>query len=279
MALSSSLVRTQGFQPCNTGSNPVKVTKKIVMRLKIIYEDTNLIVIDKPPGIIVFSEEKTNPPASAMPKALRAGEKTIIDLILKKYPELKNISKTLRYGLIHRLDKDTSGILLIARNNQSLIFFQKQFQLKKVIKKYTALIVGNIKRKKGIIETIIERSAKNRKKQKVYLFCDPAQKKENPRKAITEYKTLMRIKNYTLVEIKPKTGRKHQIRCHLAYLGHLIAGDKIYGFKNQPHPGGLKRQFLHASYLEIILPNGEKKIFRSKLPKELEETLLKLNSK
>ena len=236
------------------------------MQLKIIYEDTNLIVINKPPGIIVFSKKKTK-------------EKTIIDLILKKYPELKNIGKALRYGLVHRLDKDTSGVLLIAKNNQILNFLQKQFLSKKVVKKYTALVVGNIKKNKGRIETIIERSAKNRKKQKVYLFCDPTIKKKNPRKAITEYKVLKRIKNYTLLEICPKTGRKHQIRVHLAYLGYPIVGDKLYGFKNQPCPKGLKRHFLHASYLEIILPNGEKKVFRSKLPKELEETLLKLNSK
>lgn len=230
------------------------------MQLKIIYEDIDLIVVDKPSGIIVFSEKKIK-------------QKTIIDLLLKQYPKLKNIGKSLRYGLIHRLDKDTSGILLIAKNNQSLIFFQKQFQLKKVVKKYIALVIGKIKKNKGKIETIIERSPKNRKKQKVYLSGEPLPKKENLRKAVTEYRVLKKFKNYTLVEVCPKTGRKHQIRCHFAYLSHPIVGDIMYGFKNQPCPQNLKRQFLHANYLKIKLPDGKTKVFKSNLPNDLKKVL------
>jgi len=212
--------------------------------LKIIYEDNNLLAIGKPAGIVTS------------------------DL----YPNLKKV---------HRLDKDTSGILLIAKNDKSLIFFQKQFKDREVKKKYIALVVGKVKNNQGIIETLIDRAPGNRKKQKVYLPTEPSAK--GKRKAITEYRVIERFpasdgKNYTLLEISLKTGRKHQIRCHFSYLGHPAAGDKVYGFKNQPCPKELKRQFLHATYLKIKLPKGEIKEFHSKLPDSLERVLKELKS-
>jgi 23S rRNA pseudouridine1911/1915/1917 synthase len=174
---------------------------------------------------------------------------------------------------VHRLDKDTSGIILVAKNNESLIFLQKQFKNREVEKKYIALAVGNIKEGAGIIETLIGRSPQNKLKQKAYPLL---QESSGRRKAITEYKVLKRYKDYTLVEVWPKTGRKHQIRCHLAHLQRPIAGDKMYGFKNQPTPEGLKRHFLHASYLKIKLINGKTKEFNSELPTDLSKTLEKL---
>ena len=244
-------------------------------KLKIIYEDNDLLVIDKPAGMIVFPEGAGIPPG-------RGEEKTLIDLLLEKYPELKNVGKTPRYGIIHRLDKDTSGILLVAKNNKSLIFSQKQFKDRRVEKRYIALVIGNIKGKQGIIKTLIGRAPKNRKKQKAYLFNEPNAK--GKREAITEYKVITRLRQcyggqeryYTLVEVFPKTGRKHQIRCHLFYLGHPIAGDKIYAFKNQLFPEGLNRQFLHASYIKVKLVSGETKEFKSALPEDLEKILKKL---
>jgi len=233
------------------------------MELKILYEDDNLLVIDKPAGITVFPEKPTI-------------EKTLIYFLLKNYPHLKNTGKTPRYGVVHRLDKDTSGILLVAKNNRALDFFQRQFKERKVVKKYLALIVGSIKTNQGKIDTLIGRALRDRKKQKVYLPFEPATKRKKLRKAITKYKVLKKIKNYTLIEVTPKTGRKHQIRCHLAYLSHPIAGDKIYGFKNQPNPKGLNRQFLHASFLKIRLPDGEEKEIKSDLPENLKEVLKKL---
>ena len=204
--------------------------------LKIIYKDENIQVIDKPAGINSDDFE----------------------------------------GRVHRLDKDTSGILLIAKNNKSLEFLQKQFQERKVIKKYITLIVGHLKNKKGEINTLIGRSPQDRRKQKVYLPFDPNTKDtkgKEKRRTITKYRVLQKFENYTLIEVEPKTGRKHQIRAHFAFLSHPIAGDKMYGFKNQPCPEGLKRQFLHASYLKIILLNRERKIFRSKLPDDLKKIL------
>jgi len=204
------------------------------MEFQVIYEDENVLVIDKPAGMIV-------------------------DDIPKR---------------VHRLDKNTSGILLVAKNDKALEFLQKQFKKGKVIKKYLALIIGNLKQDRGRIETLISRSPKDRRKQKVYLPGEPGA--EGKRKAITEYKVLEKFKNYTLIEVEPKTGRKHQIRTHLAYLGHPIAGDKLYEFKGQICPERLKRQFLHASYLKIKLPQGKEIEFKSDLPKDLKNVLRNL---
>ena len=243
------------------------------MEFNIIYQDPNLLVIDKPAGLVVFSEGQVK-------------ENTLIDYLLEKFPDLKNVGQTPRYGIIHRLDKDTSGILLIAKNNKALSFFQNQFKEGRVFKKYLALVVGNLKNKEGTIETLIGRSAKDRRKQKIYLPQEPESDKK--RKAITEYKVLQRFEKYTeahnglcarytLIEAVPKTGRKHQIRAHLAYLGYPIAGDKLYGFKRQILPKDLSRQFLHATCLKIELPNGEIKEFHSDMPLELKNILKNLN--
>lgn len=218
------------------------------MGFKVIYEDDDFLAIDKPAGVNSDDFEKR----------------------------------------VHRLDKDTSGVLLTAKNDKTLKLLQEQFKKRKVVKKYLALAVGNLKRSQGVIETLIGRSPKNRKKQKVYLPYEPAGKEK--RQAITEYKTLEKFtllnsckanltgfKEYTLLEVYPKTGRKHQIRTHLAYLGHPVAGDKIYGFKNQPCPKGLKRHFLHSHYLKIKLPDGKEKEFRSELPQDLKDIITQMS--
>jgi len=238
-----------------------------IKRIKVIYEDENLLTIDKPPNLIVFPEA----PSPFAKTSEDKKEKTLIDYLLKNYPDLKNVGKPPRYGIVHRLDKNTSGILLIAKNNKALYFLQEQFKERKVIKKYIALVVGNPKQDFGEIETLIGRAPKNRKKQKIYLPHEPDSK--GKRKAITEYKVLERFDDYTLIEAAPKTGRKHQIRVHLAFIHHPIAGDKMYGFKNQPCPKGLKRQFLHAKYLKIKMLNGKEKEFKLELPKDLKEVL------
>ncbi|HJN62404.1 MAG TPA: RluA family pseudouridine synthase [Candidatus Parcubacteria bacterium] len=206
------------------------------MKLKIIYEDENLLVADKLAGVV----------ADDIPKR------------------------------VHRLDKDTSGVLLVAKNDEALEFLQKQFQKRKVEKKYIALVVGNIKNQEGMIETLLGRSPKDRRKQKVYLPTEPSAKRTRLREAINKYRVLQRFKDYTLLEVEPQSGRKHQIRAHLAYLGNPIAGDKLYGFKNQPCPKGLNRQFLHARYLKIKLMDGKEKEFKSDLPKDLKNVIEKL---
>ena len=234
------------------------------MQLKVIYKDSDVLVINKPAGITVFPENEIR-------------EKTLIDYLLKRFPNLKNVGNKPRYGIIHRLDKDTSGILLIAKNKKALEFFQEQFKKRKVLKRYLALVVGNIKENQGKIETLIGRSLKNRKKQRVYLPFEPLAKGRKLRKAITEYRVLQRFKNFTLIEAIPKTGRKHQIRVHFSHLGHPVAGDRIYGFKNQPRPKNSNRLFLHSHYLKIKSPKGEEIEIESALPKDLKEVLEKLN--
>lgn len=212
-----------------------------MLKLKVIYKDNDLSVIDKPAGI-----------------------------------DVDNIPRR-----VHRLDKDTSGILLVAKNDKALEFFQKQFKERKVKKKYLCLVVGHLKdynpptTQEGEIKTLLGRSPKDRRKQKVFLPQEP--QAPGKREAITKYKVLERFKNYDLIEVTPKTGRKHQIRAHFSYLGHPIAGDKLYGFKNQPCPKGLKRQFLHASYLKIKLPSGQEREFSSALPEDLKQVLKNLN--
>ncbi len=201
------------------------------MEFKKIYEDENVLVLDKPAGVN----------ADDFPKR------------------------------VHRLDKDTSGVLLIAKNDKALDFLQEQFKERKVEKKYIALVVGHLKNDGGAIETLLDRAPGDRRKQKAYLPNEPGV--AHKRTALTSYKLLQKFKDYDLIEVEPKTGRKHQIRAHFVYLGHPIAGDRLYGFKNQPAPKGLERQFLHASYLKIKLPNGEKKEFRSELPADLKEII------
>ncbi len=202
--------------------------------MKIIYQDDDLIVYDKTVGINCDDFEKR----------------------------------------VHRLDKDTSGIFLVAKNDKAFKFFQKQFKKRKVKKKYFALVVNHLKNQQGKIETLLGRSPKDKKKQKVYLPFEPDAK--GKRKAETHYKVLQRFKDYDLIEVEPITGRKHQIRVHFSYLGHPVAGDKLYGFKNQSCPKGLKRQFLHANYLKIKLPSGKEREFVSELSEDLKEVLKKL---
>jgi 23S rRNA pseudouridine1911/1915/1917 synthase len=234
------------------------------LKINIIYEDQNVLVADKPAGFIVFQEgeNESNGPS-------------LIESLIENFPALKNTGQTPRYGIVHRLDKDTSGIMLVAKNDFSLEFLQKEFQERKVIKKYTALATGNVKQNSGKIETLIGRSPGNRQKQKAFTVGEPGSQEK--REAVSEYSVIERFKDYTLLEVTPKTGRKHQIRTHLGYLGNPIAGDKLYGFKNQPCPKELTRQFLHASYLKITLPDGREKEFRSELPEDLKKIIKTLS--
>jgi len=240
-------------------------------KIKILHEDENILVIDKPAGISVYSE---NP-----------HEITIIENLIRHYPDLQGAGSYPRYGIVHRLDKETSGILTIARNNQTLTWIQKQFKESLAEKKYIALVVGVMEIEKGEIKTLIGRSKKDFRKQKIFLPHEP--EAEGKREAITEYKILKKYsakggsasggKNYTLVEAIPKTGRTHQIRAHFAYIHHSVAGDKKYGSKNQIIPEGLQRHFLHANYLKIKLPDNQIMEFQSELPEDLKIVLNKLD--
>jgi 23S rRNA pseudouridine1911/1915/1917 synthase len=231
------------------------------MEIKIIYEDDDvLVVVDKPAGIVVFPEGQTK-------------EGTLIDELIKEKPELAKVGETPRYGVVHRLDKDTSGVLLVAKTTKALNFLQKQFINRRVEKKYICLVEGALESNLGEIKTLIARAKGDPRKQRVYSEINAP---KSAREAITKYKVTKRYQDYTLVEVEIETGRRHQIRCHFSYLKHPVAGDKLYSFKNSKIPDGLTRQFLHSAYLKIQLPGGEMKEFKSKLPEELEKTLKNL---
>ncbi len=227
------------------------------MKIEIIYQDNDLLVVNKPAGISVFDDNQ---------------EETLINLLIRSLPELKSVGIQPRYGVIHRLDKETSGLLLIAKNDASLAHFQNEFFQSRVIKEYTTLCHGTLSKEEGKIETIMTRSPKDRRKQKSSPLYD-TRVKGKPRLAVSEYQVLKKIGNYTLMKVVPLTGRKHQIRSHMVYLNHPIAGDKLYSFKNQPVPRGLTRQFLHADKLIVRMMDNQMKSFESALPEELERVL------
>ncbi len=167
-------------------------------KLNIIFEDKDILVAEKPPGMVTISDETHR-------------SNTFLENLLDFLPALEKVNE--RAGILHRLDKDTSGLILVAKNKKNFEFFKKSFQEKKIKKKYLALVLGNIKSKNGKIETLISRSPKDRKKQKAFLMHEPQSKKRGLRKAITEYKVLKNLSDgknlYTLVEVLPETGRMH----------------------------------------------------------------------
>lgn len=224
------------------------------IKLKIIYQDKDVIVLNKPAGLLVHP---INPEQND----------TLVNGLIASYPEIKNVGDDpLRPGIVHRLDKDTSGLMVVAKNNSAFECLKKQFAAQKVVKKYLALVIGKVKDKKGIITKAISLSKKDHRKRSALLD-------DKAKKAWTEYRVLKSFNDYTLLEVKPKTGRTHQIRVHLASIGHPLAGDKQYKFKRQPWPENLNRQFLHAAYLKFQLPDGKMMEFKSELPKDLEKIL------
>lgn len=223
--------------------------------IDIIYEDENIIVVNKPPFTIVFDENSNSPSLS--------GELSSI------CPEVKNIGGK-RNGAVHRLDKDTSGVVLFAKNEETLFSLQKELLEKRAKKRYITLVFRNPKEDSREIHTFIDRSLRDRKKQRAHT------EKGGKREAVTFYKVLKDFENYSLLEVFPKTGRKHQIRCHLYYIGHPVVGDKIYRFKDQKDPKNVKRHFLHAESIEIMTPKG-KMLFRADLPEDLKKILEELS--
>lgn len=225
--------------------------------LEIIFEDDNLLVVNKPAGMVVH-------PAAGHVSG------TLVHAALAHAPEMEGIGGEQRPGVVHRLDKDTSGLILLAKNDRSHRWLQDQFRLRKVEKTYIALVDGHLPTPVGRIEAPIGRDAKSRKKMAV---VSPAK----GRQATSEYKTIETFDKHTLVEVHPITGRTHQIRLHMAFLGCPVTGDIIYGHRKPTLP--IKRHFLHAAQLKIQL-RGEKvaRTFTAPLPEELENILGKLRS-
>lgn len=228
------------------------------IKIKIIHDEKDFAIIDKPAGLIVYPGTKHK-------------EKTLVNGLLAIWPEIKNVGDPsaggLRPGIVHRLDKDTSGIMIIAKNKSAFEYFKNLFKNKKIEKTYTALTFGHIAEKSGKIDFPIRRSKTNPVKQ-VAVISNKG--KGDAREAVTYFKTVKYFfdktgNHYTLVEVKPKTGRMHQIRVHLSAIGHPIVGDKIYQSKNTIQPTKVSRQLLHANAIKFQSPAGKEAEFASPL--------------
>lgn len=211
--------------------------------VNVVYEDNDLAVIDKPAGL-------TTHPAPGHISG------TLLNALLARFPELAATGGE-RPGIVHRLDKDTSGLMVVARSRQIQALLSDQFKRREVTKIYLALVKGALEPAEGIIEAAIGRARVNRKKMAVT---------ENGREARSQFKVVRRFKGHTLVEIRIFTGRTHQIRVHLAAIGYPVVGDATYGAKSDRFP----RQFLHAHRLSFQHPvTGRTMDFSSELPADL----------
>lgn len=242
----------------------------IMAEPKIIYEDKNFLVLNKPAGLVMHPVANSRAYRQAGKLRIANSEKTLADWLLKNYPEVGNVGDNPleRPGIVHRLDKETSGIILAARNQETFEYLKGLFQNHKVEKRYLALAAGKVKDKNGIINKPLGIKSGTTKRS---VFSEKMAKE-----AVTEYQVIkylkIKDKDFTLLEVIPKTGRTHQIRAHLAYIGYPVAGDKLYGGKKS-ELDGLNRQFLHAKSIEFTAPDGSRMKFEAELPDDLQNFL------
>lgn len=220
------------------------------MEIPILYEDKNLLAVNKPSGLVMHTDGRTK-------------ELALTDWLKQKYPQVENVGEPLkigtgetikRWGIVHRIDRETSGVVLIAKNQATYDFLKKQFLKKEIEKAYQAIVYGDVRYDEGIINLPIGRNKSDFRKR----ATGKAVRGET-REAITHYKTLARKEKLSFIEANPRTGRTHQLRIHFTDLGHGIVGDKLYGvYKKSPVDIG--RLALHAYSIEFELP--EKKLIK-----------------
>jgi len=222
--------------------------------LDIVYEDERCVVVNKAQGMVVH-------PGAGNRQGTLANA-----LYFRRLKKNSDKAEGLRPGIVHRLDKETSGLIIAAYDNDAHAFLARQFKDRKVIKTYAAIIHGTPKEKTGRIETFIARDPKNRKRFAV---------SNAGKHAVTFYKVIKSAQNYSLVMLRPKTGRTHQLRVHLKHIGHPILGDSVYGYADKNFPNAAL--MLHSKTLAIILPEEtERRIFSSSLPERFKKILTKL---
>lgn len=223
----------------------------------VVYEDKDIIVVNKPKGMVVH-------PANGNPDG------TLVNAILAMCKDsLSGIGGEIRPGIVHRLDKDTSGLLIIAKNNEAHVKMSKQIQDRLVTKKYIALIRGVVKDDEATIDMPIARSKVDRKKMAV---------DKDGKQAVTHFKVIKRYRGYTLLEIKIDTGRTHQIRVHMAKIGYPVVGDMVYS--NGKNEFGVEGQMLHAKSLEFSHPiTGKKMHLEAQLPEYFKKVLEELDNR
>ncbi len=223
--------------------------------IEILYEDEYLVVVNKPQGMVVH-------PAAGHSSG------TLVNALLSKCSNLSTINGVVRPGIVHRIDKDTSGVLVVAKNDMAHISLAEQIKKHTVNRIYVAIVEGRIKDDEGTINLPIGRHPVERKKMAVV---------QNGRNAVTHYKVLERYEKNTYIQAKLETGRTHQIRVHMAYIGHPLVGDPVYGFKKQRFK--LNGQALHAKTLGFIHPaTGEYMEFSAEPPLYFTELLNKLRN-
>ena len=223
------------------------------MPLDIVYQDADIAVINKPQGLTVHAGNGVK-------------EHTLVNALLYHLDSLSGINGVIRPGIVHRIDKDTSGLLVVAKNDAAHLSLSKQIKDKTCKRIYVALLEGSLKEDEGRIETFIGRSDRNRTMMAVT---------KTGRLAATNFKVTERFGGYTLCRFSLETGRTHQIRVHAKYIGHPVVGDPVYGFKKDKF--GLKGQLLHAEKLELTHPRtGERMVFTAPLPDYFTEVLNKI---
>jgi 23S rRNA pseudouridine1911/1915/1917 synthase len=216
--------------------------------LEVVYEDVDLAVVNKPAGLTVY-------PAPGHPSH------TLVNAMLKRFPDLSAFGNSPRPGIVHRLDKDTSGLMVIARNEKARLNLVEQFKSRSVIKRYLVLVKGKIVPGRGAIDAPIGRDPADRKRMAIV---------SKGRQARTDYRVQKYLGEYSLLDVRIQTGRTHQIRVHFSAIGYPVLGDRVYGIKSEM----LNRQFLHAHFLEITLPgSGQIRSFTCALPADLSNVL------
>ena len=223
--------------------------------LDIVYEDNDVIVINKPKNMVVH-------PACGHESG------TVVNALLSHCKDsLSGINGELRPGIVHRIDKDTTGLIVACKNDKAHISLAEQLAEHSITRRYVALVHGNIKEDEGTVDIAVGRSDKDRKKM--------AAGAKNGRRAVTHFKVLERYGDYTFIECRLETGRTHQIRVHMAYIKHPLAGDEVYGVKKDRLSGN--GQYLHARVLGFVHPEtGKYMEFEAPLPEYFKETLDKL---
>lgn len=222
--------------------------------IEIVYQDEDVVVVNKPQGMVVHPS---------------AGHQTgtLVNALMYHIKDLSGINGTIRPGIVHRIDKDTSGLLMVAKNDTAHEKLAAQLKDKSSLREYVALVHGVIPHEKGTIDAPLGRSKQDRKKQDII---------DDGRAAVTHFVVLERFRDFTLVSLKLETGRTHQIRVHMKYIGYPLAGDPVYGPRKTLEGKG---QFLHAKTLGFKHPtSGEFLTFEAPLPKLFEDTLTKLRN-
>jgi len=228
--------------------------------VEIIYENNDIIVVDKPAGLMVHGIA-----------GKVSAEPTLTDVLLKKYPEIKTVGDepNMRPGIVHRLDKDTSGVMVVARNQASFEYLKSLFKTRDIKKTYVAVVLGVPKEKQGIIDRPIGIRSGTTKRS--------VESKKMAKPAVTEYEVLKiaeaedglgKEHSFAMLSVSPKTGRTHQIRVHLTSIGHPVVGDAVYGPKKQPP--WASRLMLHAASIEFTDASGSRLRFDAEVPQEFE---------